>query len=340
MNENLDPTNNNFSPDELDIEKKLRPLSFDDFAGQDQVLENLKVFVAAANQRKEALDHTLFHGPPGLGKTTLANILANELEVGIKITSGPVLDKPGDLAGLLTNLEERDVLFIDEIHRLSPIVEEYLYSAMEDFKIDIMIESGPNARTVQINLNPFTLIGATTRSGLLTAPMRARFGISSRLQYYTTELLTTIVERSAMIFKMPITMEAAIEIAGRSRGTPRIANALLRRVRDFAQIKGNGTIDIEIARYALKALNVDAHGLDEMDNKILNTIIDKFKGGPVGLSTLATAVSESSETIEEVYEPFLIQEGFIMRTPRGREVTEKAYKHLGKIKTNIQGGLF
>jgi Holliday junction DNA helicase RuvB len=303
-------------------------------------LENLKVFVAAANQRKEALDHTLFHGPPGLGKTTLANILANELEVGIKITSGPVLDKPGDLAGLLTNLEERDVLFIDEIHRLSPIVEEYLYSAMEDFKIDIMIESGPNARTVQINLNPFTLIGATTRSGLLTAPMRARFGISSRLQYYTTELLTTIVERSAMIFKMPITMEAAIEIAGRSRGTPRIANALLRRVRDFAQIKGNGTIDIEIARYALKALNVDAHGLDEMDNKILNTIIDKFKGGPVGLSTLATAVSESSETIEEVYEPFLIQEGFIMRTPRGREVTEKAYKHLGKIKANIQGGLF
>jgi Holliday junction DNA helicase RuvB len=340
MNENLDPTTNGYNPEELDLEKKLRPLSFDDFAGQDQILENLKVFVQAANQRNEALDHTLFHGPPGLGKTTLANILANELQVGIKITSGPVLDKPGDLAGLLTNLEERDVLFIDEIHRLSPIVEEYLYSAMEDFKIDIMIESGPNARTVQINLNPFTLIGATTRSGLLTAPMRARFGISSRLQYYTTELLTTIVERSASILKMPISMEAAIEIAGRSRGTPRIANALLRRVRDFAQIKGNGTIDIEIARYALKALNVDAHGLDEMDNKILNTIIDKFKGGPVGLSTLATAVSESSETIEEVYEPFLIQEGFIMRTPRGREVTEKAYKHLGKVKTNIQGGLF
>jgi len=340
MNENLDPTNKSYNFEELDIEKKLRPLSFDDFSGQDQVLENLKVFVQAANQRNEALDHTLFHGPPGLGKTTLANILANELSVGIKITSGPVLDKPGDLAGLLTNLEERDVLFIDEIHRLSPIVEEYLYSAMEDFKIDIMIESGPNARTVQINLNPFTLVGATTRSGLLTAPMRARFGIQSRLQYYTTELLTTIVERSAAIIKMPITMEAAVEIAGRSRGTPRIANALLRRVRDFAQIKGNGKIDIEIARYALKALNVDAHGLDEMDNKILNTIIDKFKGGPVGLSTLATAVSESSETIEEVYEPFLIQEGFIMRTPRGREVTEKAYTHLGKIRTNIQGGLF
>lgn len=340
MNENLDPTTKGYNSEESDLEKRLRPLSFDDFAGQDQVLENLKVFVAAANQRGEALDHTLFHGPPGLGKTTLANILANELEVGIKITSGPVLDKPGDLAGLLTNLDERDVLFIDEIHRLSPIVEEYLYSAMEDFKIDIMIESGPNARTVQINLNPFTLIGATTRSGLLTAPMRARFGISSRLQYYTTELLTTIVERSSSILKMPIDIAAAIEIAGRSRGTPRIANALLRRVRDFAQIKGNGTIDIEIAKYALNALNVDAHGLDEMDNKILLTIINKFKGGPVGLSTLATAVSESSETIEEVYEPFLIQEGFIMRTPRGREVTDKAYKHLGKININIQGGLF
>ncbi len=340
MNENLNPTGENFSPEDLDLERALRPLSFDDFAGQDQVLDNLKVFVKAANLRGEALDHTLFHGPPGLGKTTLAYILANELQVGIKVTSGPVIDKPGDLAGLLTNLEERDVLFIDEIHRLSPIVEEYLYSAMEDYKIDIMIESGPNARTVQINLNPFTLIGATTRSGLLTAPMRARFGISSRLQYYTTELLSTIIERSAEILKVPISIDAAIEIAGRSRGTPRIANALLRRVRDFAQIKGNGKIDMEIARYSLKALNVDAHGLDEMDNKILTTIIDKFKGGPVGLSTLATAVSENAETIEEVYEPFLIQQGFIFRTPRGREVTELAYKHLGRIKGSTQGGLF
>lgn len=340
MNENLDPSNENFSPEDIDVERKLRPLTFDDFTGQDQVLENLQIFVQAANQRSEALDHTLFHGPPGLGKTTLAYILANELNVGIKVTSGPVLDKPGDLAGLLTNLEERDVLFIDEIHRLSPIVEEYLYSAMEDYKIDIMIESGPNARSVQINLNPFTLIGATTRSGLLTSPMRARFGIQSRLQYYNTELLTTILQRSASILDVPITMEAAIEIAGRSRGTPRIANALLRRVRDFAQIKGTGNIDIKIAKFALQALNVDAHGLDEMDNKILATIIDKFKGGPVGISTIATAVSESTETIEEVYEPFLIQQGFIMRTPRGREVTELAYKHLGKIKGNIQGGLF
>lgn len=340
MNEHLNPSSENYSNEEIDVERKLRPLSFDDFAGQDQVLENLKVFVKAANLRGEALDHTLFHGPPGLGKTTLSNILANELNVGIKITSGPVLDKPGDLAGLLTNLEERDILFIDEIHRLSPVVEEYLYSAMEDFKIDIMIESGPNARSVQINLNPFTLVGATTRSGLLTAPMRARFGIQSRLQYYNIELLSTIVERSATILKVPIDMEAAIEIAGRSRGTPRIANALLRRVRDFAQIKGNGSIDIEISRFALKALNVDKYGLDEMDNRILLTIIEKFKGGPVGLSTLATAVSENSETIEEVYEPFLIQEGFLYRTPRGREVTEKAYTHLGKQHLGKQAGLF
>ncbi|MCZ4319655.1 Holliday junction branch migration DNA helicase RuvB [Aequorivita viscosa] len=340
MNEHLDPSGEDLSPQELDIEKKLRPLSFNDFTGQDQALENLQIFVQAANLRSEALDHTLFHGPPGLGKTTLAYLLANELDVNIRVTSGPVLDKPGDLAGLLTNLDERDVLFIDEIHRLSPIVEEYLYSAMEDYKIDIMIESGPNARSVQINLNPFTLIGATTRSGLLTAPMRARFGISSRLQYYTTDLLTTILQRSAGILHVPITMEAAIEIAGRSRGTPRIANALLRRIRDFAQIKGNGKIDIEIAKFGLDALHVDAHGLDEMDNKILSTIIEKFKGGPVGITTIATAVSESPETIEEVYEPFLIQQGFIMRTPRGREVTEAAYKHLGKVKGPSQGGLF
>ena len=321
MNENLDASNKNLNPEDFDVERKLRPLSFDDFAGQEQVIENLRVFVEAANLRGEALDHTLFHGPPGLGKTTLAHIIANELDTNIRVTSGPVLDKPGDLAGLLTNLGERDVLFIDEIHRLSPVIEEYLYSAMEDYKIDIMIESGPNARSVQINLEPFTLIGATTRSGLLTAPMRARFGISSRLHYYNTELLTHIVQRSSGILDVSNTIEAAIEIAGRSRGTPRIANALLRRVRDFAQIKGDGNIDIKIARYALNALNVDKHGLDEMDNKILSTIIDKFKGGPVGISTLSTAVGENAETIEEVYEPFLIQEGFIMRTPRGREVT-------------------
>ena len=339
MNEHLDPEGLNFSKEEHDIDRALRPLSFDDFAGQDALLENLKIFVAAANQREEALDHTLFHGPPGLGKTTLAHILAHELGVGIKLTSGPVLDKPGDLAGLLTNLQPRDILFIDEIHRLSPIVEEYLYSAMEDYKIDIMIETGPNARSVQITLNPFTLVGATTRSGLLTAPMRARFGITNRLEYYSTELLSTIVERSASILNVPIAANAAIEIAGRSRGTPRIANGLLRRVRDFAQIKNNGTIDIDITQYALKALNVDTHGLDDMDNKILTTLIDKFKGGPVGITTLATAVSENGETIEEVYEPFLIQQGFIVRTPRGREVTERAYQHLGRVK-NSQGGLF
>ena len=339
MNEFLDPAGDHLTPEEKEIDRALRPENFDDFAGQESILENLKVFVAAANQREEALDHTLFHGPPGLGKTTLAYILASELDVGIKMTSGPVLDKPGDLAGLLTNLQPRDILFIDEIHRLSPIVEEYLYSAMEDYKIDIMIETGPNARTVQINLNPFTLVGATTRSGLLTAPMRARFGITSRLEYYNAELLSTILERSANILNVVINPEAAIEIAGRSRGTPRIANGLLRRVRDFAQIKGDGRIDLKITQYSLDALNVDAHGLDDMDNKILTTLIDKFKGGPVGITTLATAVSENGETIEEVYEPFLIQEGFLVRTPRGREVTELAYRHLGRIKDS-QGGLF
>ena len=339
MNEALDPQINNLSNEEKEFDRSLRPLKFSDFVGQESILENLKVFVEAANRREEALDHTLFHGPPGLGKTTLANVLAHELEVGIKITSGPVLDKPGDLAGLLTNLEPRDILFIDEIHRLSPIVEEYLYSAMEDYKIDIMIESGPNARTVNISLNPFTLVGATTRSGLLTAPMRARFGISNRLNYYSNDLLSSILKRSASILEIEISKDAAIEIAGRSRGTPRIANGLLRRVRDFAQIKGDGRIDLKITKYALKALKVDNYGLDEMDNKILNALIDKFKGGPVGITTLATAVSENGETIEEVYEPFLIQQGFIVRTPRGREVTELAYKHLGKIKGN-QENLF
>ena len=340
MNENLAPSKTNHSSEELEIDKALRPLTFLDFSGQDSVIKNLDVFVAASNKRNAALDHTLLHGPPGWGKTTLAHILANELEVDIRITSGPVLDKPGDLAGLLTNLKTRDVLFIDEIHRLSPIVEEYLYSAMEDFIIDIMIETGPNARSVQIDLNPFTLIGATTRSGLLTAPMRARFGINSRLEYYSKDVLSKIVTRSAKILKISIKKNAAIEIASRSRGTPRIANALLRRTRDFAQIKGNGIIDLDITKIALSSLQVDQNGLDEMDNKILNTLIEKFNGGPVGINTLATAVSENGETIEEVYEPFLIQEGFIIRTPRGRQVTEKAYRHLGKSHKKIQKGLF
>ena len=340
MNEYLDANNENLSSTEKEIEKVLRPLSFNDFTGQDKVVENLRVFVKAAEQRGEALDHVLLHGPPGLGKTTLANIIANELGVGFKVTSGPVLEKPGDLAGLLTNLEEGDVLFIDEIHRLSPVVEEYLYSAMEDYKIDIMIDTGPNARSVQIELNPFTLVGATTRTGLLTAPLRARFGISSRLEYYDAKLLSAIIKRSANIINVGIDDNAADEISRRSRGTPRITNALLRRVRDFAQVKGDGRINHEIAIFGLDALNVDKHGLDDMDNRILNAIIDKFKGGPVGLTTIATAVSEQAGTIEEVYEPFLIKEGFLMRTPRGREATEKAYQHLGKVKSPNQGNLF
>lgn len=325
---------------EREFENALRPLSFNSFSGQDKVVDNLKVFVAAARMRGESLDHTLLHGPPGLGKTTLSNIIANELGVGFKITSGPVLDKPGDLAGLLTSLEPNDVLFIDEIHRLSPIVEEYLYSAMEDYRIDIMIDKGPSARSVQIELNPFTLIGATTRSGLLTSPLRARFGINMYLEYYDNDTLTGIIKRSADILDVPCHDNAAREIALRSRGTPRIANALLRRVRDFAQVKGSGSIDKEIANYSLEALNIDKYGLDEVDNKILLIIIDKFKGGPVGISTIATALGEDGGTIEEVYEPFLIKEGFMKRTPRGREVTELAYKHLGRHKETEQGYLF
>lgn len=325
---------------EREIEKALRPSEFDSFSGQDKVVENLKVFVAAAKMRGEALDHLLLHGPPGLGKTTLSGIIANELGVGFKVTSGPVLDKPGDLAGILTSLEENDVLFIDEIHRLSPVVEEYLYSAMEDYRIDIMIDKGPGARSVQLSLSPFTLVGATTRSGLLTSPLRARFGINCHLEYYDHEVLERIILRSANLLGVECTASAAHEIAMRSRGTPRIANSLLRRVRDFAQVKGSGVIDPEIARYALEALNIDRYGLDEIDNKILTTIITKFKGGPVGLGTIATALGEDPGTIEEVYEPYLIKEGFIKRTPRGREVTELAYIHLGHARPSEQASLF
>ncbi|MCQ2218798.1 MAG: Holliday junction branch migration DNA helicase RuvB [Paludibacteraceae bacterium] len=340
MNEDFDIRNAAGNDREKDFENALRPLSFDDFSGQAKIIENLRVFVTAAKMRGEPLDHILFHGPPGLGKTTLSNIIANELGVGFKLTSGPVLDKPGDLAGLLTNLEPNDVLFIDEIHRLSPVVEEYLYSAMEDYRIDIMLDKGPNARSIQIDLNPFTLVGATTRSGLLTSPLRARFGINCHLEYYDVEVLTDIVLRSSSLLNMPCKRKAAREVAGRSRGTPRIANALLRRVRDFAQVKGNGKIDVEIALYALDALNIDRYGLDEIDNKLLNMMIDKFNGGPVGLTTIATALGEDAGTIEEVYEPFLIKEGFLKRTPRGREVTELAYRHLGKTHFEQQGTLF
>jgi len=323
-----------------EFEQVLRPKGFSDFQGQDKIVDNLKVFIQAAREREDALDHVLLHGPPGLGKTTLSYIIANELDVNIITTSGPVLDKPADLAGLLTNLSDRDVLFIDEIHRLNPIVEEYLYSAMEDYQIDIMIESGPNARSVQIKINPFTLIGATTRSGLLTAPLRARFGITSRLEYYKKPLLSEIINRSSSILDVSITKDSSLEIAGRSRGTPRIANALLRRVRDFAQVKGNGNIDQEITKFSLDALNVDENGLDEMDNRILSAIIDKFKGGPVGLTTISTAVGEQSGTIEEVYEPYLIQEGYLMRTPRGRQATDKAFLHLGRLKSPDQSSMF